>query len=221
VLTESSEQTYRQCPSLRKPENNILLLLTWSSTYHGQTLEVLSDWIRSEESLHLYHRLRESVWSRGTPEDLALSLAALLCRERLLPYNKADTAHPIWGSYLADFDAILNGQALSNRRTVFEQTVSSLLRVLNTLEDGSENTIQLLDAVLDKEASVLGPLDGCSDQYWAKRIGYRYRLNHSRAFDEARDGLLKSMEAMLKKDMDADAEWIVVPRVPLRLVSPL
>ena len=67
--------------------------------------------------------------------------------------------------------------------------------------------------------SVLGPLDGCSDQYWAKRI--QYRLNHSRAFDEARDGLLKSMEAMLKKDMDADAEWIVVPRLPLRLVSPL
>jgi len=92
---------------------------------------------------------------------------------------------------LADFDAILNGQALSNRRTVFEQTVSSLLRVLNTLEDGSENIIQLLDAVLDKEASVLGPLDGCSDQYWAKRI--QDRLNHSRAFDEARDELLKSV----------------------------
>jgi len=219
VLTESSEQTYRQCPSLRKPENNILLLLAWSSTYHDQTLEVLSDWIRSEESLHLYHRLRESVWSLETPEDLALSLAALLCRERLLPYNKADTAHPIWGSYLADFDAILNGQALSNRRTVFEQTVSSLLRVLNTLEDGSENIIQLLDAVLDKEASVLGPLDGCSDQYWAKRI--QDRLNHSRAFDEARDELLKLVEAMLKKDMDTDAEWMVVSRLPLRLVSPL
>ncbi len=219
MLTESSEQTYRQCPSLRKPENNILLLLAWSSTYHDQTLEVLSDWIRSEESLHLSHRLHESVWSRETPEGLALSLAALLCRERLLPYNKADTAHPIRGSYLADFDAILNGQALSNRRTVFEQTVSSLLRVLNTLEDGSENIIQLLDAVLDKEASVLGPLDGCSDQYWAKRI--QDRLNHSRAFDEARDELLKLVEAMLKKDMDTDAEWMVVSRLPLRLVSPL
>ncbi len=45
VLTKDSEHTYRQLPSLRKEENNILVLLTWSSTYHGQTLEVLSDWI--------------------------------------------------------------------------------------------------------------------------------------------------------------------------------
>lgn len=91
--------------------------------------------------------------------------------------------------------------------------------MLNILEDRSKNIIQLLDAVLNKEASVLRLLDGCSDQYWAKRI--QNQLNHSRAFDEARDKLLKSVKTMLKKDMDTDAEWMVVSRLPLRLVSPL
>jgi hypothetical protein len=54
MLTEDSVQTYGRLPSLRKEKNNILVLLTWSSTYHGQTLEVLSDWIKSKESLNLY-----------------------------------------------------------------------------------------------------------------------------------------------------------------------
>ena len=57
ILTEDSEHTYGRLPSLQKAENNILVLLIWSSTYHGQTLEVLSDWIKSEESLNLYQRL--------------------------------------------------------------------------------------------------------------------------------------------------------------------
>lgn len=66
---------------------------------------------------------------------------------------------------MTDFNAILNDQALSNRSTVFEQTVSSLLCVLNIFENESENTIQLLDAVLNKEVSVLRLLNECLDQY--------------------------------------------------------
>lgn len=148
-----------------------------------------------------------------------LSLAALLCCEWLLSYNKTDTAHSIWDSYMTDFNAILNDQALSNRSTVFEQTVSSLLCVLNIFENESENTIQLLDAVLNKEVSVLRLLNECLDQYWAKRI--QYQLNHSRAFNEVRDELLKSMKTMLKKNMNADAEWIVILRLSLKLISSL
>jgi len=43
VLTKNNKHTYRQLLSLRKEENNIFMLLIWSSTYHNQTLEVLSD----------------------------------------------------------------------------------------------------------------------------------------------------------------------------------
>jgi hypothetical protein len=215
MLTEDSEHTYRRLPSLRKEENNILVLLTWSSTYHGQTLEVLSDWMKSEESLDLYQRLIEDLWLQQTPEEFALTLAALLCRERLLPYTVDDTAQPIGGSYLADLDAILNGQVISNRRTVFEQMILSLVRVLYTLNT-SEETVRLLAEVLDKEASLLEPLDGIADQYCARKL---HGHNHNRAFEEAKEGLLKCVEAILKRDRNADAEWVVMPRVPLQLVS--
>jgi hypothetical protein len=113
-----------------------------------------------------------------------------------------DTAQPIGGSYLADLDAILNGQDISNRRTVFEQMILSLLRVLYTLEN-SEETVRLLAEVLDKEASLLEPLDGVVDQYCARKL---HGHNHNRAFEEAREGLLQCVEAMLKRDRNADAE---------------
>lgn len=217
MLTGDSEQVYRRRPSIRKPENNILLFLTWNSTYQGQTLRVLSEWMRSEESVRLCQQLIEDLWAQKTIEELGLTLAALLCRERLLPYTKSDSAYPIWGSYLADLDAILNDQDINKRRTVFEQMISSLLRVLYTLKDDNEDTIQLLADVLDKEASLLEPLDGVADQYWSRRIPGLF--NHKKAYEEAREGLLRSMEAMLKRDWNADGEWVVNPRSPLRLVS--
>lgn len=37
------------------------------------------------------------------------------------------------------------------------------------------------------------------------------RFNHKKAYEEAREGLLKSMEAVLKRDMNAHAEWVVIP----------
>jgi hypothetical protein len=125
------------------------------------------------------------------------------------------TAQPIGGGYLADLDAILNGQDISNRRTVFEQMILSLVRVLDTLNT-SEETVRLLAQVLDREASVLEPLDGVADQYCAKKLRGH---NHNRAFEEASEGLLKCVEAMLKRDRNADAEWVVMPRFPLQLVS--
>ena len=93
--------------------------------------------------------------------------------------------------------------------------ILSLLRVLCTLNI-SEETVRLLAKILDKEASLQEPLDGIADQYWARKVD---RHNHNRAFEEAREGLLKCVEAMLKRDRNADAEWMVIPRLPLQLVS--
>lgn len=173
---------------------------------------MLSDWIKSQESLDLYQGLIEDLWLQQTPEEYALTLAALLCRERLLPYTVDDTAQPIGGSYLADFDALLNGQDISNRRRVFEQMILSLVRVLYTLEN-SEEIVQLLADVLDKEASLLESLDGMADQYCARKL---HGQDHNRAFEEAREGLLNCVEAILKRDRnaDADAEWVVMPSLP-------
>lgn len=55
---------------------------------------------------------------------------------------------------------------IDNRRTVFEQMIFTLLRVLYALQDDHEDTNQPLADVLDKEPSLLEPLDGVADQYW-------------------------------------------------------
>lgn len=93
--------------------------------------------------------------------------------------------------------------------------ILSLVRVLNTFNT-NEKTVRLLTQVLNKEASVLEPLNGAADQYCAKKLREH---NHNKAFEEATEGFLKCVEAMLKRDRNADAEWVVMPRFPLQLVS--
>ena len=125
-------------------------------------------------------------------------------RERLLLRTEDDTVQPVECGYLIRFDAILNGEDTSNKRTTFERIIMSLLRVLHTFEDNSNDLIQLLANVLDKGASILEPLDGGTDQYFAKKAG---GLGHSKAFQEAREELFKAMQ-------NADAQWVVIPRSP-------
>ena len=148
------------------------MLLTWRSAYHGQTLEVLSDWIKSEESLDLYQRLIKDIWLPQTPEQYGLTLIALWCREGLLPYSTDETTQPIKGNYLADFDAILHGKYVKNRRKVFEQMILSLWRVLYALST-SEETTQFLEEVLDMRVSLQEPLANIADQYTVRKVyGY-------------------------------------------------
>ncbi len=161
---EGSEQTYHQFPSLRKPEKDVLLLLTWSSTAHGPPLQVLGEWVDSCEGWTLFQRMIEGYQKPQSPQQLALTLLALLCLERLLPYTRKDTAQPINGSYLADLNTILNDQPLSNSRKVFEWTNFSFLRVLDTLEDKHEDISQLLEDTLATKESLPDRLDGCCDQ---------------------------------------------------------
>ena len=108
---------------------------------HSQTLEVLRPWVGSEESLQVYQQLIDDLWIQQTPEEFALTLAALLGRERLLLHTKDDTVQPVGCGHLTRFDAILNGQDISNKRTAFERIIMSLLRVLPALEDDSNDVI--------------------------------------------------------------------------------
>jgi hypothetical protein len=78
--------------------------------------------------------------------------------------------------------------------------------VLHTLNT-SEQTVQLLVEVLNKEASLLEPLDGLADQYCSRKI---HQYNHNKAFEEAIEGLSKYVEATLKRDKNTDAEWTVI-----------
>jgi len=168
-----SEHTYHLCPSLRMPENNILLLLTWSSIIRGRPLRVLNEWASSGGALNLCRRLAEDFQKSQEPEQLVLILAALLCHGRLLPYTSDDTVQPISGCYLADPDVLLSGKSLSNQRTVFERVSFSFLRVLDTFGDRYENMVQLLAVALDKDPPFLESFDGWTDQYLVERIKNR------------------------------------------------
>ncbi len=130
---KDSESIYRQFSFFRRQENNILLLLTWSSTYHGQPLEVLSNWVKSKERLDLYQRPSKDLSLQQIAEGFALNLAALLCRERLLPLDRKDKERIIEASFLIDLNTIIDSQNINNKRTIFEQMIMSLMRVLSLL----------------------------------------------------------------------------------------
>ncbi len=206
MLIGGSEQIYHQRPSLRKPENNVLLLLTWSSIVHGQPLRVLSEWASSVDGLKLYQQLVGDLRNSQRTEQLALTLAALVCHQRLLPYTSNETAQPVKGDYLTDLDSLLNGQLLSNRRMVFERMGFSFLRVLDTFGDEYEDMIQLLAVSVDKKAPLLARFDGFSDQYWARRASDR--LTHSRAYAE--EGALILIETSAASGIDDGQEWFLI-----------
>ena len=197
ILTADSEHIYSRCPSLQKPENNILLLLTWSSIVHGRPLEVLSEWASSGESLKLSQRLMGDLQNPQGAEQLALTLVALLCHERLLPYTSNDTTRPINGCYLADLHVLFNSKSLSNQRAVFERMGFSFLRVLPTFGDDYADMIQLLAGVLDKDAPLLELFDGFTDRYVAGRT--KHRLSHISAVEEV--GILPLMETLSELSM--------------------
>ncbi|KAG9228936.1 hypothetical protein BJ875DRAFT_500347 [Amylocarpus encephaloides] len=118
---------YREHPSLQIPGNDLPLLLCWNSI-NPITGHVLIKWAASINSWRLYERLIKDIQDSQSKEQLALTLGASLCYQRLL-YLIPNAKQPIKGSYHADFEAILNFEYLSNAQTVFEHMVLSVLRI--------------------------------------------------------------------------------------------
>jgi hypothetical protein len=114
-----------------------------------------------------------------TAEQAALTLAALLCYQRLLPYSSDDATNSIRGDYLADFDALINGEPLTNKRMAFEQMMFSFLRAINAFKIDYQVIRQLLATVLDKDSPALEPSYRLLDQYWICKM--KNRLSHKDA----------------------------------------
>ena len=159
---------YHERRSLETQKNNVLVLLTWNPIRH-MIDDVLVEWVASVDGWRLYEQLVKDIQVSQPKEQLVLTLAALLCYQRLFLLTP-DTNQPIKGSYQADFDAILNGERLSNARTVFEYMVLSALRVFYTVKD-NEKMRTFLACVLDIQWPVLDPFHEFSDQYWICRMG--------------------------------------------------
>jgi hypothetical protein len=174
-----SAQICHQRPSLEKRENNVLVLLTWSSTVNSLP-QVLTEWAASDDGLNLYQRLIKDVQDSQSAEQLALTLAAMLCYKRLLPYPPNEMTQSIKGFYLADFDALLNAERLRNERAVLERMIFSILRVFDTFGDKYHDMRQFLATVLDEKTPLLESFDGFSDQYWVRRM--KSMMTHEHAY---------------------------------------
>ena len=119
-----------------------------------------------------------------------LTLAALLCRERLLSRNSQDNERIVVPEFFTGFDTLLNGQDINNKREVFEEMIMSLTRVLTTITD-DEFMYELLDGVLDNDIPSVRSLDGVVDQYCIRRMdGHR----HNVAFEAVMEELFTSVE---------------------------
>jgi hypothetical protein len=229
---------YYERRSLETPKNNVLVLLTWNPT-RNIIEEVLVEWVASVNGQRLYERLIKSIQVSQPKEQLVLTLAALLCYQRLFPPTP-DTNQPIKGSYQADFDAILNGERLSNARTVFEYMAISVLRVFHTVKD-NQKMRTFLGSVLNKQKlPVLDFFHESSDQYWVYRLGDRLAreddgLSHKDAHKmvekivrPVRSGEEATVEEMVTLDngeevvamtqesvvTTIDERWVLVPAFP-------
>jgi hypothetical protein len=162
----------------------------------------------------------KDVQKAQTNEQLGLTLAALLCHRRILP-TLIHTTKPINGSYLLDFDALINGKPLDNTQATLECMIVSVFRVFESYKfKGSfRNFHRFLATAVDTNIAtpLLHPFDAFLDEYWARRI--RLQSTHRGAFRAMRLQHVMEMTAGLsvcRADEEAivgngEEEWVMVP----------
>ncbi len=172
----SSESTYAQLPSLRRPENDILLLLVWSSECTGRALEALHAWAISQGGLQTFHNLIQQIPLPKGPIEMALALAALVALVRLSAYWPR-TAHPSGQDHFSDFGALVELRRWpdSNTRATLEHMTRSFWDVVSTLVDIREAQviIQILADTVD-DTNPQEEADDNSRLYWKRRFGSSY-----------------------------------------------
>ena len=180
MLTSDRTHFYRSYPFIEKPKHNILALLACNPV--GSTIDhILFEWVASAEGQISFKKITTDIQNSQTREQFMLTLAALLCFQRLLPHPDSDQL--VTGSFLGDFNTILNGEHLGTQIRASEYIAASLLRVFNTIEDTEELFTFL--------ATVLGT-DGLPQDLSVREPSYcnqycKYRtesmLGHKEAFE--------------------------------------
>lgn len=143
----------------------------------------------------MYQRLSKDLSLQQITESFALNLAALLCRKRLLPLDRKDKKRIIEVSFMIDLNTVIDSQNINNKRTIFEQMIMSLMRVLIAIQN-SENIFHFLAKFLDKIISLLKSLDDVANQYCVRKL--RERM-HNEAFNEVKKELLTCVQTMLNE----------------------
>ncbi|KAH7309014.1 hypothetical protein B0I35DRAFT_90259 [Stachybotrys elegans] len=129
LIRDESANLYRQLAVPRVPENDLLVFLCSCASLHTVDASIC-EWVASSEGNNLYKTLLRGFQSKEMMQQTALRVLALFNFERLLPPRPDETFEPIHGCYMSDFCLHLEGQFLSNRRTVMARMASSFCRVV-------------------------------------------------------------------------------------------
>lgn len=170
IADGSSERIYEQIPSLNRSENNVLLLLAWSSECTGRVLRALHAWAVSTHGQAVYRRLVEHLGLPSTPAQVALDLVALLSFLRLQPYGSSRTDEAK-ANHLSDFHSLLKGSPSSKARETIEHETWSFCIATSSWIDADEvqRMFQLLACVFDV-VSIPECSDEDSGRYWTGRF---------------------------------------------------
>ncbi len=168
---ERSAHSYHELPSLSHPENDVLLLLVWSSDCHGRALRALHAWAISEDGKRLYWRLVHDLCPGKATAQIVLSLAAFVSLLRLLPYG-SNKPCPAEANYLRDFLSLLNGFPCNNIRATVEHMIWSVWTTISSLINSTEGQkiFRILAHVVDPAESVSERGDKYSNIYWERRF---------------------------------------------------
>ena len=203
MLSSDSAHIYHQHPSFKRTGNDLLVLLTLGSV-DSTVRRVVTEWAFSHGGRSAYERTISDLQDPQTCEQLVLILAALLCYQRLLDTSQGTTGTTN-GSYLADFNALLQCKPLNNEQATLEQMILSALRVLKTFKDQSQKLRQFLAAVLSIPTPLLHHCDGLSDQYLARR--FECRLGHDGAVEKIK--LQALMECIIELGLQTGDEMVM------------
>lgn len=193
AANESSFHTYHQLPSLKRPENNVSLLLIWSYIYATEVPKSLLAWTASKDGQDRYRELVREIGLADTPAQIALSLVAF---QRLLQSqnDKLSEVDTTESNPFKDFLYLLKGHSIKNWQATMTQATWSFWIKASVLVDVSEREkiLQFLAPVFDnmnpKQSSKKNlnhsnkDLDHSKkdlDQYWNARLHSSY--SHDKA----------------------------------------
>ncbi len=218
TLMRSSAHTYHTFPSLSKPENNIPLLVTWSTMLFNSLMDfccqliIICEWANSEDEQNLYKQLAKDVQGFQNVKQLALNMAALMNYRRLCLDLSDNTDQPITGSYLVNLDSLFHDHSLENSERVAKQMVFAFVWVLCCMNQHKELVV-FLNTVLDWEPSLLHFFDGLANQYLKWKI---HGQTHEIAFKTVMKQVSRLKVSGLRRDDDSDrfhhncSNWVLI-----------
>ncbi len=189
-VDERSVHSYHELSSLNHSENDVLLLLVWSSDCHDWTLQTLHVWAISEDDKRLYWRLIHDLCSEKTTAQIVLSLAVFMFLLQLLLYefNKPCSVE---ANYLKDFLSLLNDFLCNNIQAIMKHMIWFVWTMISSLINFTEDQkiFWILVHVVDSVESV----SKCDDKYL--NIYWKCRFN----FFCSNDEMLSIISEILKK----------------------